>query len=131
MRYGGIFASAAHFRRLLIPPAVQTADPCGAGVAQRCEHDGTADNERRSRWRPWAELLKRTFDIDLVCPRCHGPMKLKSFLTDGKSLQRLLSSFAEPSDVQGKAPARRPPYFASRVLRRRFAEQTTQLDMLD
>ena len=58
-------------------------------------------------------------------------MKLKSFLTGGKSLQSLLSRLGEPTDVQAKAPARGPPYFASQVLRRRFAEQTTQLDMLD
>jgi hypothetical protein len=27
--------------------------------------------------RPWAELLKRSFDIDLLCPRCHDVMKLE------------------------------------------------------
>ena len=45
--------------------------------------------------------------------------------------QPMLSRLAEPTDVQGKAPARGPPYFASRVLRQRFGEHATQLDMLD
>ena len=58
-------------------------------------------------------------------------MKLKSFLTAANSLQRLLSRVGEPTDAQGKAPARGPPYFASQVLRQRFAELGPQLDMLD
>jgi hypothetical protein len=58
-------------------------------------------------------------------------MKLKSFVTSEKSLQRLLSRLGEPTDVQGKAPARGPPYFDSRVLRQRFGEHSTQLDLLD
>ena len=58
-------------------------------------------------------------------------MKLKSFLTSENSLQRLLSRLREPHGLQGKAPAGGPPFFASRVLRRRFGEQTTQLHMLD
>ncbi len=66
---------------------------------------------RRSGWRPWAELLKRSFDIDLRCHQCNGPMKLKSFLTSPKSLRRLLTRLGEPTDVRGKAPARAPPYF--------------------
>jgi hypothetical protein len=42
-----------------------------------------------------------------------------------------LTRLGEPTDVQGKAPAREPPYFASKVLRRRFGEHESQLDMLD
>ena len=44
----------------------------------------------RSTWRPWAELLKRSFSIDIVCPTCGAPMKLKAFITREKSLRRLL-----------------------------------------
>ena len=58
-------------------------------------------------------------------------MKLKSFLTSEKSLQRLLSRFGEPTVVQGKALARGPPYFTSQVLRQRFAEPAPQLDFLE
>jgi hypothetical protein len=76
-------------------------------------------------------LIVAGFDIDLRCPRCHNTMKLKSLLSSGESLQRLLSRLGEPTDVQAKAPARGPPYFASRVLRHRFAQPTTQLDILD
>ena len=87
--------------------------------------------QRRSGWRPWAELLKRSFDIDLRCPRCNATMKLKSFLTNPKSLQRLLTQLGEPTEVQGKAPARAPPYFASKVVRRHFGEHAPQVGMFD
>jgi hypothetical protein len=136
VRYAGVLAPAAQWRPLVIPEL-----PARGGDGQHTHteqpadgperHPEPTDSPRRSRWRPWAELLKRSFDIDLLCPRCHNPMKLKSFLTSGKSLQRLLSRVGEPTDVQGKAPARGPPYFASQLLRRRFAEHTTLLDMLD
>jgi hypothetical protein len=127
-----VLASAAHFRPQLIPtPPVPTADHSDTGAEHASNHDANADNKRRSRWRPWAELLKRSFDIDLRCPRCNATMKLKSFLSSPKSLQRLLTRLGEPTDVQGKAPARGPPYFASKVLRRRFGEHESQLDMLD
>ena len=57
-------------------------------------------------------------------------MKLKSFVTNPKSLQRLLTELGEPTQVQGKTPARGPPYFASQVVRRHFGEPA-QLEMLD
>ena len=72
-----------------------------------------------------------SFDIDLLCPRCHNAMKLKSSITSSRSLQPLLATLGEPTDVQGKAPARGPLYFASQVLRQRFDEHATRVGMLD
>jgi hypothetical protein len=35
------------------------------------------------RYRRWAELLKRTFDIEVLdCPNCHRRMKLLAMITD-------------------------------------------------
>jgi Putative transposase len=92
VRYGGVLAPAAGFRPQLIPtPPVPTADhsESDTGAEHGCNHDAHGDNKRRSRWRPWAELLKRSFDIDLRCPRCNATMKLKAFVTSPKSLHRL------------------------------------------
>jgi hypothetical protein len=58
-------------------------------------------------------------------------MKLKSFLTIPKSLQRLLNQLGEPTEVQRKAPARAPPYFASKVVRRHFRDHALQVGMFD
>ena len=69
-------------------------------------------------YRAWAELLKRTFDIDVLeCPKCHGRMKLLAMITDGKSVERYLTKLGEPTDVPGRSPSRGPPYWKSRVLR--------------
>jgi hypothetical protein len=69
-------------------------------------------------YRAWAELLKRTFDIDVLdCPKCHGRMKL--LITDGKSIERHLAKLGEPTDVPGRSPSRGPPYWKSGVLRLR------------
>ena len=132
VRYGGVLAPAAHWRRLVIPP-LPAADSDGHSDGHSDEPLGdakpTARPPRRSGWRPWAELLKRSFDIDLRCSQCNGRMKLKSFLTSPKSLRRLLIRLDEPLEVQGKASARGPPYFASKVVRRRLAQQSSQLGM--
>ena len=137
VRYAGVLAPAAKWRPLVIPPppARRDAGPPHTGTQQQPvdderEHDVT-HSPRRSRWQPWDELLKRSFDIERRCPRCHSPMKLKSFVTREKSFQRLLSRLREPTDVQGKAPARGPPYFASQVLRQRFAEPEPQPDFFE
>jgi len=54
-------------------------------------------------------------------------MKLKSLVTAPRSLHRLLTSLGESTEVQGKAPARGPPYFASKLIRRRLVEHSPQL----
>jgi hypothetical protein len=135
VRYAGVLAPAAKWRPLVIPepPARNDAgQPTGTQhpVDDEREHELT-HSPRRSRWRPWDELLKRSFDSERLCPRCHSPMKLKSVLTREKGLQRLFSRLGEPTDVRGKAPARGPAYFASQVLRQRFAEPGRQLDFLE
>ena len=58
-------------------------------------------------------------------------MKLKSFITREKSLQRLLERLGEPTEVPPRAPARGPPYFKTPVLRRRFGGQEAQREMFD
>jgi hypothetical protein len=58
-------------------------------------------------YRPWAELLKRTFDIDVRCPRCEARMKLVAMVTDPASGKRVLRSRPRrsPSDECGSCSA--------------------------
>jgi len=134
VRYGGVLAPAAHWRPLVIPPppaaAEAEAEAENNGNASPCsKHESPSTDKRRSGWRPWSELLKRSFAVDLRCPRCNSTMKLKSFLTNSRSLHRLLTRLGEPTEVQPKAPARGPPYFASQAVRRYFGEPSPQLAM--
>ena len=77
----------------------------------------------RSGWRPWHELLRRSFDVDREeCTKCGGRMKLKGVYKGADSIERKLRQLREPTEPPLRAPARDPPTYKSRVLRRR-AEQ--------
>jgi len=115
IRYAGVLAAASTWRALVVPPPPEPAP---------ASHPHTAVSSRppthRSRWRPWHELLKRSFAVDLLaCSRCGGRMKLKGVLTNPESIRRILRHLAEPLDPPRRAPARDPKTFKSRVFRRR------------
>jgi hypothetical protein len=76
-----------------------------------------------SRYRPWAELLKRCFAVDvLACPRCGGRMRVVALVTEAASVRRFLRGLGESTDAPARAPARGPSYWRSRVLRRAAGE---------
>jgi hypothetical protein len=75
---------------------------------------------RPSTYRPWAELLQRTFDFDVLsCPNCGGRMKLLALVTAPKSIARYLRAAGEPTDVPRRSPSRGPPWWKSTILRRK------------
>ena len=82
------------------------------------------DVPRRGPCRPWAALLQRTFGFDvLACPRCQGRMRLLAMVTEPTSITRYLAALGEPTDAEARAPARAPPYWKSRVLRRAAGDE--------
>lgn len=94
--------------------------------AEKPEHEHSHET-LPSTYRPWAELLKRTFQIDVEkCPSCAGRMKLVSVVKEPRSVARFLRHLGEPTDPPARAPARDPPYWQSRVLRRRSISDDTQ-----
>jgi hypothetical protein len=76
--------------------------------------------------------MKRTFQIDVEqCPDCDaeewlknhgGRLKLRSLVMEAHNIERFLRHIGEPIQVPPRAPARDPPYFKSKVLRRKFGE---------
>ena len=111
VRYAGVLGSASKLRARLTPKRAASA---GAPCVQDVE-----DVPRRGPYRPWAELLKRTFCFDvLACPRCEGRMRLLAMVTDPTSVARYLRGLGEPTEAPARTPARGPPYWQSRVLRR-------------
>ena len=69
-------------------------------------------------YRPWAELLARTFAMDvLACPTCQGRMMLLALVKDPASIARYLAAAGEATEVPRRSPGRGPPYWKSRVLR--------------
>jgi hypothetical protein len=76
--------------------------------------------------------MRRTFAIDVeTCDRCGARMRLRAtrfvipdggLVTAAASIQRYLRHVGESPDPPPLSPARGPPFFKSRVLRRKFGE---------
>lgn len=119
VRYAGVLASASKLRPRILP----------APPEDEIEHKGeSADPDperprRGCRYRPWAELMQRTFSVDvLCCPRCSGTLRLVALMTDPPEIGRYLRALGEPTDAPARSPARGPPFWASRALRRRAGD---------
>jgi hypothetical protein len=112
VRSAGVLAPASKLRSRIVPRPTPANDT-----------ETTAEPPERpvsgSRYRPWAELLQRCFSIDVLsCPTCGGRMRLVALVTEPKSIRRLLRGLGEPTEAPVREPARGPPYWKSRVLRR-------------
>ena len=116
VRYAGVLAPASKLRARIVPkPTVAPAPIAGESPEPK--------KVAGSRYRPWAELLKRCFSIDvLTCTGCGGRMRLVALVTEPASIRRFLRGLRETSDAPVRAPARGPPYWKSRVLRRAAGE---------
>jgi hypothetical protein len=116
VHYSGILGAASKLRPLVVPP------PPPKAVADSAHSHREYPPTHRSRYRPWAELLKRTFQIDVECCACGGRFKLRALVVEAHNIERLLRYLGEPLDPPRRAPARDPPYFKSQVLRRKLGE---------
>lgn len=116
VRYAGVLASASRWRKRIAPEPPAVPAPALAPAP------GT-DNvppKRAGFYRPWAELLKRTFGFDvLACKRCGGRLRLLAMVTEPASVVRYLARIGETTDVPVRSPSRGPPYWKSTVLRRK------------
>ena len=109
MKYAGVLAPASRWRSRLAP-----ASPAQAAAAS--DEPGRPDHA--GGYRPWAELLARTFAVDvLACPSCQGRMKLLALVKGPASIARYLATVGEATEVPQRSPGRGPPYWKSRVLR--------------
>jgi len=116
VHYAGVLGAASKWRALVVPPPPEQPEQDSTEAAQR-------PSTHRSRYRPWAELLRRTFAIDVEkCPSCGARLKLRALLTRPASIERYLRHLGEPTAPPPCAPARDPPYFKSRALRRKLGE---------
>ena len=108
VRYAGVLAPASPWRSRLAPQSPQAA--AASDEPGRPDHAGG--------YRPWAELLARTFAVDvLACPTCQGRMKLLALVKNPASIARTLATVGEATEVPRRSPGRGPPYWKSRVLR--------------
>ena len=113
VKYAGVLAPASPWRKRIAPHP--KADPSAEAIEEEVTPKRATGN-----YRPWAELLKRTFDVDVLqCPKCKGRKKLLAVVTDPKSVARYLASLGELTDVPARSPSRGPPYWKSTVPRKK------------
>jgi len=90
VHYYGVLAPNAKLRPLVVPEAPQeeTTLTCGA----ECIEEERAGRTTRRRWVPWAELLLKTFAIDVFeCPKCQGRMQRIAWITQPRVIDAILT----------------------------------------
>jgi hypothetical protein len=58
----------------------------------------------------WSQLLKKTFEIDTVCPRCKTSLRLIATIETEDTIRKILSAMGLPTEVPKLWPARPPPW---------------------
>ncbi len=80
-KYAGVLAAASNWRALVVPPPPPTP-----ASDQEPPQGPAKPPTHRCKYLPWAQLLRRTFSVDVeTCTRCGGKMKLKALVTDHAS----------------------------------------------
>jgi hypothetical protein len=133
VRYSGVLAPASKWRPLIVPKPLPDArgDAASPGAPDSCGPPPPCDTAG-SRYRPWAELLKRTFGIDVeTCPRCGGRMRLLALITEPPNIARFLRHLGEATETPPRAPPCDTPFTQSRVRRRRHDEHSAQRELFE
>jgi putative transposase len=101
--YYGVLAPRAARRAALVPGTSQ-----GINISHgESSVEGDQDTNRTGPSRPgayqWAELMRRTFGLDvLACPRCGGRLRLVALIEQAAVVQRILRHLGLP----GRYPSR-------------------------
>ena len=64
---------------------------------------------RKSRYIPWAELLRRTFGFEIVCQKCQAPLRLIALVKNQDVAKKILTAMHLPTEVPELHSARPPP----------------------
>jgi hypothetical protein len=111
-RYYGVLASRSQHRRYLPDKPTPLIDTEHGADAQDSGPPlaGSADKKQKPRKRKrisWAQLLKRTFKIDVLkCDKCGGRMKLVGVVFDQPTITTTLRALGLPVRAPPIAPAR-------------------------
>jgi hypothetical protein len=129
VRYAGVLAAHAKWRPLVVPPPPPTPDPPDPAHTLPIPPDKLLPPTHRCKYRPYLELLRRTFPEDLAaCTSCGGKMKLIALVKDHDSIRRYLRGTGEPDELPTMAPPRAPPFFTTSM---RIHQPPAQSDLFD
>ncbi len=117
---GGVWRAAVDRSPADAPQATGAGAPGMGGDDQRPPSDGRVDVGQGSSARPpprragysrprhfaWAELLRRTFAVDvLACPECGGRLRLLATIAQRAVIEKVLSHLGLPTQPVQPAPA--------------------------
>src|SRR5690606_4230578 len=126
VRYAGVLAAASQWRARVVPPpkpAVDSDDTNG-GCSTCTAKDKPSTH--RSGYRPWRELLMRSFKIDVeLCQSCGARMRLRALVMTTSGIERYLSLASARKGRHGH-PRRRPPTTATPATGRSCAVRSWQ-----
>jgi hypothetical protein len=57
----------------------------------------------------WSDLLRKTFQIDITCPRCQSPLRLIALIKTTDTITKILAAMGLPTSPPKLYPARPPP----------------------
>jgi hypothetical protein len=98
VRYSGVISSHSSLRSQVVPvPAVAAPE----------END--KPSLPLSHYISWSQLLKKTFEIDTICPRCKTPLRLIALLKTDDTIIKILSATGLPICAPKLWPPRPPP----------------------
>ena len=108
--YYGLLAPRAPWRAAIVASAGSAWSEAGAAACPVAEEGHDSAGRRRSRGYVWAELMRRTFGIDVLgCPRCGGRLRLLALIEHARIVERILRHVGLPTDRPEPRPARAPP----------------------
>lgn len=112
--YNGVLGVRATWRREVVPGPTSSQDPPADDPVADASPGGSPDTaQRRARGQRWADLLRRTFEFDvLACPGCGGRLCLIAPIEAAAVIGRILLHLGLPTDLPVARPARAPPLLA-------------------
>ena len=100
-RYFGVLSSQANATTSAVPADTQD---------EETPADATPPVKRKSKYIPWNELLRRTFNVQLKCANCKGELRLSALIKTQATIKKILAAMGLPTlPPAAAASARAPP----------------------
>ena len=105
--YYGVLAPRAPWRAAVVASA---GSQWSAAPAEVVAEGSAGSASRRAEGYLWAELMRRTFGMDVLeCPRCGGRLGLMALIEHTQIVDRILRHLGLPTDRPEPRPPRAPP----------------------
>ena len=95
-----------------VHPRTAPAHACGIGATDDDERPAAIESDvpDAGRRTSWAELLRRTFKVDVLrCPACGGRRKVIAMITQADVIRKILGAMGLPTEPPAIDRDRSPP----------------------